>query len=328
MAKVLITGATGLLGYNTALEFCRQGSDVRVLVRSNTELAVLKSLFCEIYYGSIENGDDVSTAVTGCDYVIHAASLTAQWGIDKEQYETVNIKGTENVIRACLNNNIKKLVYISTANTIAPGSIQNPGTELNSFTLFKVNSPYINTKYIAQQKVLEAVVEKQLPAVVLNPTFMIGPFDFKPSSGRIFKFASGAVVFYPPGGKNFVYVKDVSKAIMAACTAPVSGECLLVAGENMSYRHFFKMTNMIRKQKSLMIRIPAFLLKAAGFMGTVLGWMLNKRLKLNYSSAKLLCMDNYYSGTKAKDQLGIAYTPVAKAVTDALAWFETENKID
>lgn len=328
MAKVLITGVTGLLGYNTALECCRQGFDVRVLVRRSSELTALRGLLCEVYYGSIENNEEVAMAVSGCDYVVHAASLTAQWGAANDLYEKVNIKGTEHVIQACLKGGVKKLVYISTANTIAPGSMQQPGTELNAFTLFNMNSPYINTKYIAQQKVLEAVAEKGLAAVILNPTFMIGPFDFKPSSGRIFKYASRLILFYPPGGKNFVAVKDVSKAIIASCNSVITGECLLVAGENMSYRHFFKLTNTIRKQKTLMIAIPRIFLKTAGLIGTVAGWLFNKRLKLNYSSARLLCIDNYYSGAKAADQLGIKYTPVAAAVRDALVWFATKNKID
>ncbi|MBZ4192378.1 NAD-dependent epimerase/dehydratase family protein [Niabella beijingensis] len=326
MSKVLITGASGLLGYNTALECCRHGLEVRVLVRKSSNTNLLNGLFCEVYYGSIENGAEVLTAVKDCDYVVHTASLTEQWGKSREDYEQVNIRGTEHIIQACLHHGVKRLVYISTANTMAPGSLKQPGTELNSFSLFRINSPYINTKYIAQQKVLEAVVERQLPAVVLNPTFMIGAHDLKPSSGQILKYAMNKwLLFCPPGGKNFVHVRDVSRAIVEACTQGANGDCLLIAGENLSYREFFRIVNRLAQQNPVMLRIPRFILKIGGLLGTALGKITGKRLKLNYASAYLLCLDNYYSGQKAARALGLTYTPVTTAVEEALDWFQKNN---
>lgn len=325
--KVLITGATGLLGYNAALEFCKLGFDVRVFLRRNADSERLHAVLCEMYYGTIESAADVAAAVTGCDYVVHAASLTDQWGVAAAAYNAVNIKGTDNVIAACLKNKVKMLVYISTANTIAPGSRQHPGTELNAFTLFNVNSPYINTKYIAQQKVLEAAAERGLRAVVLNPAFIIGPNDFKPSSGKIFQYIIGrSVQFCPPGGKNFVYVNDVCRAIIAACATPARSTCMLVAGENLSYREFFALVNRIKKQRPLMIVIPGIVLKLAGLTGTFMGSIFRKRYRLNYTAAHLLCMDNYYSGKKASETLGFTYTPVTTAVEEAVAWFEKSKR--
>ncbi|MCF3108645.1 NAD-dependent epimerase/dehydratase family protein [Niabella sp. CC-SYL272] len=326
MPKVLITGASGLLGYNAALECCRNGFEVRVLIRRSSNTNLLNGLFCEVYYGTVEDAAAVSEAVSGCDYVVHTASLTEQWGIRLTEYETVNIRGTENIIRACLLHNVKRLVYISTANTIAPGSLEYPGTELNAFSLFKINSPYINTKYIAQQKVLEAVVEKGLPAVVLNPTFMIGAHDQKPSSGKLLKYALGkGLLFYPPGGKNFVHVRDVSRAIVFACLHGENGACFLIAGENLSYREFFRMVNRLACQKTVMLRIPGIALKIGGLLGTAMGRLLGRRLKLNYASAYLLCLQNYYSGQKASRALGLRYTPITVAVEEALEWFEKND---
>src|SRR5699024_8898994 len=118
-------------------------------------------------------------------YVVHAASITQQWGVSYDEYRRINILGTQNVVQACLSLSIKKLVYISTANTIGPGTKHKPGSELNAFSLLHLNSGYINTKYIAQQYVQEQIEHSGLPAVILNPTFMIGPYDLKPSSGQL-----------------------------------------------------------------------------------------------------------------------------------------------
>jgi len=326
MSKVLITGASGLLGFNTALEFCRLGFEVRVLIRRSANTELLNGLFCEVYYGAVENAAEVDEAVKGCDYVVHTASLTGQWGIRLKEYETVNIQGTENIIRACLNQGVKRLIYISTANTMAPGTRKHPGTELNPFSLFKINSPYINTKYIAQQKVLEAVVERGLPAVILNPTFMIGAHDLKPSSGQLLKYAlDKMLLFYPPGGKNFVHVRDVSRAIVFACNNGENGDCFLIAGENLSYREFFRMVHRSARQRPVMLGIPGLALKIVGLLGTAMGRMTGKRPMLNYASAYLLCLQNYYSGQKAARTLGICYTPVSVAIEEALDWFQKND---
>lgn len=328
MSKVLITGASGLLGYNTALEFSRNGFEVRVLIRRSADTSLLNGLFCERYYGTIENAAEVAEAVKGCDFVVHSASLTGQWGIRRSAYEKVNIRGTENVIRACLHAGVRRLIYISTANTMAPGTREEPGTELNPFSLFRINSPYINTKYIAQQKVLEAVVEKGLPAVILNPTFMIGAHDLKPSSGQLLKYALNKMfLFYPPGGKNFVHVRDVSRAIVTACRHGENGDCLLIAGENLSYREFFGMVNRLARQKPVMLGIPRLLLKAGGLLGTAIGRIAGRQLKLNYASACLLCLHNYYSGQKASRVLGLSYTPVSVAIEEALEWFDKNDNV-
>lgn len=324
MNKVLITGATGLLGSNAAITLYRLGYDVRVMIRRNADVKVLCALPCEQVVGDINCYKDVLEAMTGCDIVVHAASVTEQWGVPAQTYTDVNITGTKNIADACVRHKVKRLIYVSTANTMAPGSKANPGNELGCFNLFYIGSPYINTKYIAQQIVLEKVATHQLPAVVINPTFMIGANDKKPSSGKLILYALGKkILFYPPGGKNFVHVDDVCNCILKAINTDRIGECFLVAAENHSYRSFFRKINRIEGQSPFMIKIPAFILLAAGLIGSCVGWILNKRLKLNYSTARLLCLNNYYTGKKTEEHFNIKYKPVDTAIKEAIAWFKT-----
>ncbi|MDR6781822.1 dihydroflavonol-4-reductase [Pedobacter africanus] len=326
MSKVLVTGGNGFLGANAARELYRRGYEVKLMMRASADTMAVADIPCELYYGDISREEDVFNAVKGCDYVVHTASVTGQWGISFKAYEEINVKGTIHIVNACLKYNVKRLIHISTANTIGHGNKIKPATELNSFRLSHLGSGYISSKYIAQQYVLEQVVNKGLQAVIINPTFMIGQGDAKPSSGKIIMHGiNKRVVFYPPGGKNFVHINDVCTGIANAIEMGKNGDCYLLAGENLSYAAFFKLLNKVSGQKPVMFRIPQFVLKMIGIMGTLLGLLSKTSVKLNYSAAYMLCIYNYYSGKKSERELMVKYTPVEKAISNALTWFKENN---
>lgn len=320
--KVLITGANGFLGSNLTRELFRLGYDIRVIIRPTADIQGIADIPCDVFYGHIDNSNQVYEAVKGCDIVIHAACITGQWGISFDEYERANFTATQYITAACIAHQVEKFIYISTANTIGPGKKNNPGNELNGFTLFHANSGYINSKYLAQQYVLEQVTSRQLPAVVINPTFMIGPHDVKPSSGQLLLYGlKHRLLFYPPGGKNFVYIKDVCRGIINAISKGKTGDCYLLAGQNLSYGEFFRLLKKISGKRQVLIRIPAFVLKLGGLIGSIPGIS----GKLNYSTAYMLCLDNYYSGKKSERELQLSYTPVETAVKGAFTWFKENN---
>lgn len=324
--KVLITGANGLLGSNAARALYRTGYDLKLMIRPTADIRGMADIPCELFYGNITSPEEVAEAVKGCDYVVHTASVTGQWGVTFQEYKAINIDGTKNIVEACLSAGIQKLVYISTANTIGPGNKNKPGIELNAFSLFHLNSGYINSKYIAQQYVLEQTEKNKLPAVILNPTFMIGPYDTKPSSGQIiFHGLNKKLLFYPPGGKNFVQVEDVCSGIASALKTGTPGNIYLIAGENLTYKEFFSLLNKVTGQKSLMIRIPPLLLKLAGILSSLFQKITGITTRLSYSSAYMLCLYNYYSGRKSERELNIQYSSTETALRTALDWFR-ENK--
>ena len=213
--KVLVTGANGLLGVNLIRELVKSGVDVKGFVRPTANLKVLEDLPCEIRRGSILSFEDIHDALQDCDAVIHAASTTSVMPREFEFYRKVNVDSTKNVVNAVLRQGNKRMVHVSTAHAFGPGSKENPGTELSPFTLGRYKSGYINSKYMAQQYVLQHVATHQLDAVVVNPNFIIGPYDAKPSSGKIILLGLGrGVQWCPPGGKNFVHACDVARGIL------------------------------------------------------------------------------------------------------------------
>ena len=326
--RVLITGANGLLGANVARVLFRAGEQIVLFVRPNAGLTGVVDLPCQIIYGDIQDAEAVANAVNQVDAVIHAAATTDMNPHPFSYYESININGTKNVIRAMVANTGKRLIYVSTANTFAPGRKRVPGNELNGFSFFNYNSGYINSKYIAQQIVLESVEKYNLDAVVINPTFMIGAYDAKPSSGKIILFGlRSRLTWCPPGGKNFVCVHDVAKGVRTALYQGKKGHCYLMAGENLSYKEFFHTLNEVTGEKHRIIVVPKAILYAAGIIGSFLNLLNFTKVTFNLTNIRLLSIDNYYSGAKAQLEFSLKATPVKFAIAEALEWFNNNGYI-
>ena len=323
--RVLITGANGFLSGHIVHELLRRGYTVRAMMRSGAKAPALSGLNIEIVYGNITNKADISTAVKDCDYVIHTAADTNQSYRKTSDYYPVNVDATANIVEAVQNENCKRLIFVSTANTMGFGTVVNPGNERTPVSPLFLKSGYAKSKLLAQDLVLEAVKNRMIDAIVVNPTFMIGPFDHNPHSGRIFNMIlKKRFVICPPGGKNFVDVRDAAKGIVNAITDGNSGECYLLAGVNLSFHDFFLKVNMIEKHKATLISLPAQLLIIFGVIGSIFQY-LGKRSELNYTNAHILCTGNYFDNSKAVRYLGLSFSDMDKTISDYLNWIKAEN---
>lgn len=323
--KVLVTGANGLLGSHVVRQLLRRNYQVRVLVRENSDLRALDNLDIECFTGQVTAVKDVQEAVKDCDYVIHVAARTAQIPSSLKAFEKPNIQSTKHIINACKKFSVKRMVFVSTANCFGNGTPENPGTEDTPFLPWLKNSGYAYSKYLAQQMLLKEA-NTGLDAVIVNPTFIIGENDYKPSSGQIFNHVVNKYfVFYPPGGKNFVDAEMAGFGVMRALEKGRSGECYLLAGENHSYHSFFKLVNKLLDKKAFFIPIPRWILLFAGFCGSAIEKFLKKPVRLTYTNARMLCLGNYFSAEKACKELDFRIVPTSDSTEKAILWFKTNN---
>ncbi len=201
MSKVFVTGPDGVLGSNIVRELLARKYEVRVLVFGPSQPITLKGLPIEIVEGNITNKAQLIELSKGCDYFINVAAITDMWPTRGEKYFKINVEGAENAVEAVLQNKIKRLVHVGSASSFGYGTIDNPGNETSVYKSAKYKVDYIESKKLGQEKVLAAVKEKGLEAVVVCPTFMIGPYDSKPSSGAmIIAIAKGELPGYSSGG--------------------------------------------------------------------------------------------------------------------------------
>jgi len=319
--KVLVTGANGFLGANIIREFNSRKIPTKAFMRESADKRSLADLEYEVYYGNITRQDDVLEASLDCDYIVHAAANTGPSPTKYKHYQAVNVEGTRNVIEAVKLSGVKRLVFISTANTIGFGDQQKPGTEKSFFSSEFYNSGYATSKLLAEKMIQNEVIENQLDAIILNPTFMIGPADAKPGSCTIlFNILNRPIVVMPPGGKNFIHVKDVAIACCEALTKGRSGDRYLLANKNISYSDFFKTVNYVTDENQFLLTLPVWVLLFAGGLGSLLR-LAGINSKLTLLNARLLCIKNYYSGKKAVKTFGLRLRPIDTAIEEALEWF-------
>lgn len=318
--RAFVTGATGLLGNNLVRVLLERGYNIVCFLRQGSDDSSLRGLDVEIKRGSLLDASHISKAMQGCNVVVHAAARTEQYPLDFKYYRDANVTATKNMIEAAKSINVDRFIYVSTANTFGAGTKLQPGTEWSEFSHFNLGSGYINSKYLAQEIVMMEAERNRFPAIVVNPTFMLGAHDYKPSSGKMVLHAlNKPVVFYPSGGKNFVHVRDVAIGIVNAIDKGRLGESYLLAGENLSYFEFFKKVLTIAESKSTLVRLSPQILQMAGRAGDIVSWV--KPVALNSVSATLLSSDNYYTANKAVTELQMPQTPIDSAIKDALEFF-------
>lgn len=324
--RVLVTGANGLLGSHIVRALLAKNYFVRVLVRGGSDQRALHGLNLNLFEGKITNQSDIQHAVSGCEFVVHVAARTAQSPSNLEAYREPNIESTKYLIEACKKYLVKRFVYVSTANCFGNGTLEKPGNEEFPFLPWLKKSGYAYSKYLAQKLVLSDVKNNNLDAVVVNPTFIIGTHDFKPSSGRIFNhILNRKIAFYPPGGKNFVDAEEAAQGVVNAMEKGRKGECYLLAGENHSYRDFFKIVKNVSGQKTVFVQIPNWILMLIGNIGSMLELFFKRNIQLNKTNAAMLCLGNYFSPQKAIKELGFKIVPTEKSVEKAIRWLKDKN---
>jgi len=327
--KVFVTGVNGLIGSNLIRVLLARGYDVVGMLRPTSSLISLRGLDFKKYIGDILNPEDVLRAAQDCRIIIHLAANTIQWPTALKYY-SANIQGTINVINAAKKVGVEKFIYVNTANSFGYGTKENPGNEQCEFRLLNFKSGYIQSKYKAQQIVLKEVKSNKLPAIILNPTFTLGPYDAKPSSGRIISLVYGKKILgYPPGGKNFVHVHDVAIGICNAIQMGRIGECYLLGHQNLTYEEFFKKLIRITGMKVKIFKVPSSLYKIVGLSGTIYEKLFRKEFPLaNYTHSRLLCIGNYYTSDKAINELNLPQTPIEYAIKDAYNWFKSNGYLN
>ena len=313
--KVLVTGANGFLSGYIIRNLNTEGYETYGMLRQNANITNLKDLTLQCIYGNLNNEDDVNEAVRGKQVIIHAAALTspsASWN----EYYKVNVRACKTLINAAINQGCETIIYVSTANTIGYGDEESPGNEkLTMSEEFKA-SHYAYSKYLAEQLFLETAQEGKIRVVIVNRSFMLGYDPVGKSSGSIFRiFARNRILLIPPGGKNFVYVNDVAKAICTAIEFGENGQRYLLVNRNLSYEAFFEKLKNLTGIRKKIIRIKTPLIMVAGYGGSFLR-AFGLKSSLSKENASILSIKNYYTANKAIKHLRMPQTDIDVAIME------------
>lgn len=226
----LITGATGHLGANLTRELLKRKEKVRVLLRKENSNVEVDGLDVERVYGDVTDRQSLKEAVRGCARVYHLAAFVSIRSGDRQKLFDVNVLGTRTLMQLCREAGVERVVHCSSFGAVG---INPNGASDESWSVspYEETTDYEMSKTFAELEVYKEIA-RGLPAVIVNPSGIVGPWDFKPSllGKTIIDFAQGKMKGYVHGGFDFVAVRDVVEGHILAMEKGVVGERYLLTG--------------------------------------------------------------------------------------------------
>lgn len=324
---VLLLGSTGLLGHNVLHRLLERGHSVVALVRSADVLAdVVGNPALTVVKGSLLDVEALRNAARGCDAIVNCAGTTDMSLLKYDDYLPVNKMLVEYILEVMEEEGIKTLVHTSSANTIGFGTKEKPGSEGDDICAPFSRSFYAQSKLEAE-KILswDAQQHTDRHIIILNPGFMIGAYDHKPSSGKLLLAAyQRRLMACPCGGKSFIHVNDVAEAAVNALTMGRNGERYLLTGEDMSLYDFYTLQAATCGYSQRLFVLPNWLVTIAGRVGDLLRWM-GIATQLSTRNVRQLMVMEYYSSDKARRELHITLTPISIAINDFFSWNNSDK---
>jgi dihydroflavonol-4-reductase len=327
--KVFLTGATGFLGSHVARVLAEQGAELRLLVRSTSNLKNLEGLKAETATGDLRDPASLQKAMSGCDTVFHVAADYRLWLRDPQEMYRSNVNGTRAILEAARQNGVRRVVYTSSVATMGFTANGHPADEDSPVALADMIGHYKRSKFMAEQLALEAG-RSGLHVVTVNPTTPIGEHDIKPTpTGRIVvDFLKRKFPAYVETGLNLVDATVCARGHIAALEKGKSGERYILGGENLTLKQILDKLGKITGLPSPKIKLPYIFAFAAGVVDeAITGDLLHREPRATVDTVRMGKKKMFASSDKAERELGWKIVPVEPALRRAVEWFRENGYV-
>jgi dihydroflavonol-4-reductase len=323
---VVITGATGHIGANLVRALISQDRPVRCLVHVNTR--ALEGLNAELIRSDICDVESLCSAFKGAEAVYHLAACISLSMDGWPELETVNVNGTRNVVEACLRTGVRRLVHFSSIHALVQEPLEIPVDESRPLVSAKSCPPYDRSK-AAGEKEIRRGIERGLDAVIVNPTGVIGPYDYQPSflGEAILSMAQNTLPAMVTGGFDWVDVRDVVAGAMSAETRAPAGSTYLLSGHWVSMCDIAGMVAEITGVQNNKIVCPLWLARLGSPVIQGVSRLSGKRPLYTSVSLRALRSNRHISHAKATRELGYHPRPFRETLVDTLRWFEADGRL-
>jgi len=330
MANILVTGGTGFIGIPLVKKLHELGHKLKLLVRENSNTTPFKELKdIDYIIGDVQDNSSLEKAVNNVDAIYHLAAYTGIWARDKSIYYDINVKGTENIAKIALKNNLK-LYYVSSFTALGPTPSE-PVDETHENEIFCME--YEKSK--SQAKILvKELIPKGLKVMIFYPGIVYGPGDFNVFGRMLFDVMRGKL--FPLGacpGKGesmtcLTYVNDATNALTNVLNREdLFGEDFILGGENVPFREYFDLIAKIGRNKTAR--------KFPFPVAMAYAWLLEVKAKFNKKipfltrpTLKAIKFHRSYSSEKAIDKFGYKITPLREGLEETINWYKEYNEIE
>jgi dihydroflavonol-4-reductase len=324
----LVTGASGFVGSRLVRALVERGERVKAFVRPGSNLRQISDLpedKCRLAFGDITVGHTVYRALSGCNRMYHVATNYKMWDKDPDRILKPAIEGTHATLEAARRRNLDKIVVTSSVGALGATTTAEPMDETHEFNLQDPET-YVESKFRAEQVALD-YAKAGLPVVVVEPSGIFGPGDWKPTpsgAGIVTYLKLPQVIRMPvtDGGLSIVDVDDVVEGHIAAMNKGRVGEKYILGGENVTYRDMFEMlsdlTGLAPPGKTAspgMVSLGGILME---LKASLLGGdpPITRRLARDYAFGYL-----WVTSEKAAKELGYQFRPARVTLSRSVRWY-------
>ncbi len=333
---ILITGGTGLLGSHLINNLIGDGEKVKVLIRNQQSKEKLESQLVKIndgIPGNLKNiafvlGDIVDTgslhnAFQDIEYVYHCAAVVSFNRSDQKTMLETNIRGTANVVNACLQFNIKKLVHVSSIAAMNDAPEEEKFVRENSGWPTGKDLDYSYSKTESEFEVWRGISEG-LNAVIVNPSVILGEGSISSGCGLFFKRVYDGMKYFTQGVTGFVDIRDVVFAMVTLMKSKISAERFILNSENLSYKDFFTSIAKYMKAKPPQWYAGKRVVEIAWRLEKLRSALIFKKPALTKKTARSAHQVSYYSSDKIINALNFSFIPVEKSISRIAKYYLKE----
>lgn len=328
MTLAVITGASGLLGGNLAAALRAERVQVRATRRPSTKIDHLAHLDIEWVHADLDDRPGLTRAFAGADVVFHAAAAVEVTPTLSPAMRRANVDGTAAVLAAMRASGAGRLIHVSSVAAIGLSTDGRPVDESGrwNFDRYGLADGYSQSKHLAEELVRAA---GDVDAVIVNPTYMFGPLDARPSSGQlILDVVRRRIPGWTPGINDFVDVRDVARGTLAAWRKGARGQRYILGGERMTYRAVFDRIARLAGVAPPRFPAPRLAALALGKAGDLYQRITGKEPLVNSTAVRYAFTDRFqFSHDRATRELGYRHGAVDVAITDALTWFRQHGML-
>ena len=322
---ILVTGAAGHIGNVLVRQLLADGNKVRALILPVEDTHALDGLNIELVQGNVLDPASLQRAMQGVDFVYHLAGIISIMPGRDELMRSVNIQGTKNILEAARQCRVKRMLYTSSIHALS----RNCKGVIDERVPFDPHNPageYDRTKAEASVAVLEAV-KNGLDAVIVCPTGVIGPHDYRRSEmGELLRnWMQKKPHVLIEGAYDFVDVRDVARGMILAVQKGRRGDVYILSGEQIKLNRMKQLVQEAMGFTTATINIPLRLAHFAARISPPYYRLTRQTPKFTAYSLETVCGNSVISSAKAKRELGYQARPLFKTIADTIQWWR-ENK--